>query len=77
MIAVEVRDQNEIDVVAGNPQPLQRRQGRCAAIDQEIDAIARDVKAGVAPAAGTERVAAADKLQSHRPLSDQPTGFLF
>ena len=66
MIAVEMRDQDEVDIVARDAEPLQRRQRRGAAIDQEIDALAGDMKAGVGPAAGTERVAAADKLQLHR-----------
>ena len=48
--------------------PLQRRQRRGAAIDQEIDVIAGDMEAGIGPAAGTERVAAADKLQLHRAI---------
>ena len=36
-----------------------------AAIDQEIDGVACDMKAGVLPAAGAERVATADKSQLH------------
>jgi len=55
MIAMEMRDQDEVDVVARNAQPLQRRQRRRAAIDQEIDAVAGDVKTAVAPAAGPGR----------------------
>ena len=68
MIAVEMRDQDEVDVVARDAEPLQRRQRGGAAIDQEIDAFAGDMKAGVVPAAGAERVAAADKSQLHRPV---------
>ncbi len=68
MIAVEMRDQDQVDFVARDAEPLQRRQRRGAAIDQEIDARAGDVKAGVGPAAGAERVAAADKSQLHRRL---------
>ena len=66
MIAVEMRDQDQIDIVARDAEPLQCRQRRGAAIDQEIDVFAADMKAGVVPAAGPERVAAADKLQLHR-----------
>ena len=66
MIAVEMRDQDEVDVVARDAEPLQCRQRGCAAIDQEIGAFAGDMKAGIVPSAGSERVAAADKLQLHR-----------
>src|ERR1022692_4029679 len=68
MIAVEMRNQNEIDIGARDTMPLQRRQRRCAAIDQEIDALAGDMKAGVEPAARTQCVAATDKSQLHRLL---------
>jgi hypothetical protein len=68
MIAVKMCDQDEVDIVARNTQPLQRRQRRRAAIDQEIDAVAGDVKTGVGPAAGAEGVAAADKPQLHGSL---------
>src|ERR1700730_7695226 len=66
MIAMEMRDQNKVDIVARDGKPLQRRQRRRAAIDQEIDALSGDMKAGVEPAAGAECVAAADKSQLHR-----------
>src|SRR3981189_1718231 len=65
MIAVEMRDQDEVDSIASDGQPLQRRQRGCAAIDQEIDALAGNMKAGVEPATRAESVAAADKLQLH------------
>src|SRR5665647_3900765 len=64
-----MRDQDEIDVVADDTQPLQGRQRGGAAIDQEIDALASDVKAGVVPSARTERVTAADKSYLHGPDS--------
>src|SRR6478735_7803512 len=67
MVAMEMRDQDQVDVVAHDAEAFQRGQRRRAAIDQEIDAVTRDVEAGVEPAAGTERVAAADKSQLHRP----------
>src|SRR5581483_7956165 len=67
VIAVEMRDQDEIDRVALDAEAFQCRQRRGAAIDQKVDGSARDVKAGVLPAAGTERVAATDELQLHRP----------
>ncbi len=41
MIAVKMRDQNEVDIVARDTLLLQRRQRRGAAIDQEIDVFAR------------------------------------
>ncbi|MGY3295093.1 hypothetical protein ACVW0I_000854 [Bradyrhizobium sp. LM6.11] len=69
MVAVEMRDQDEIDIVAVDLESLQRRQSRRAAIDQEVDLAPRDVEAGVEPAAGSEGVAAADKAQLHRPLA--------
>ena len=76
MIAVEMRDQDEVDIVARDAEPLQRRQRGGAAIDQEIDAFAGDMKTGVRSAAGTERIAAADKSQLHRALLKvQPDGF--
>jgi hypothetical protein len=50
--------------------PLERRQRRRTAIDQETDRCAGDMKAGVGPAAGAERIATANKLQLHR--SDPP-----
>jgi hypothetical protein len=50
MIAVEMGDEDEIDLVAIDLQPLQRRQGLRAAIDQEIRRAPRDVEAGVEPA---------------------------
>src|SRR6266566_8242149 len=59
MVTVEMRDQDEVDILARDIEPLQGRQRRRAAIDQEIDAAAGDMKAGVETAAGTERVAAA------------------
>jgi hypothetical protein len=65
MIAVERRDQDQLDIVANDAKPLQGRQRGGAAIDQEIGGIARDAKAGILPAAGAERIAAADKLQLH------------
>src|SRR5260370_5118899 len=68
MIAVEMRDQDEVDRIARDGEPLQRRQRGCAAIDQEIDVLAGDMEAGVEPATGTERIAAADKLQLHRTI---------
>jgi hypothetical protein len=68
MIAMKMRDQNEIDLVARDTEPLQRRQRGGAAIDQEIDVAAGDVKAGVISAARTQRVAAADKSQLHRSI---------
>src|ERR1700740_2707359 len=74
MVAVKMRDQNEVDIVARDTLPLQCRQRRCAAIDQEIDARAGNVKTGVGPAAGAESVAAADKLQLHRPDPPELTG---
>jgi hypothetical protein len=37
MIAVEMRDQNEIDILARDAEPLQGQQRRGAAVDQEID----------------------------------------
>jgi hypothetical protein len=61
-----MRNQNKVDIVPRDGKPLQRRQRRRAAIDQEIDALAGDMKAGVIPAAGTESIAAADKSQLHR-----------
>ncbi|GCC48661.1 hypothetical protein chiPu_0032789, partial [Chiloscyllium punctatum] len=63
MVAVEMRDQDQVDRVAVDLEPLQRRQRGGAAIDQEIDALAADVEAGVEAAAGAERIAAADKSQ--------------
>ena len=66
MIAVKMRDQDQVDVVAPDVEPLQRRQRGGAAVDQEIDAAAGDMKAGIVPAAGAERIAAADKSQLHR-----------
>ena len=36
---------------------------------RKLTARARDVEAGVEPAAGAERIAAADKLQLHRLLT--------
>ena len=41
MIAVKMGDQDQVDVVARDAEPLQRRQRRGAAIDQEIDAVRR------------------------------------
>src|SRR5436305_15066071 len=73
MIAVEMRDQDEVDIVSDDAEPFQRRQRRGAAIDQEIDVAAGDVKTGVVAATGTQRVAAADKLQLHR---SDPSGFI-
>ncbi|MGY3272706.1 hypothetical protein ACVJ5M_000303 [Bradyrhizobium sp. S3.7.6] len=61
MVAVEMRDENEVDLVAVDLESLQRRQGRRAAIDQEVGRAPRDVEAGVEPAARAEGVAAADK----------------
>jgi hypothetical protein len=55
MIAVKMRDQNEVNIVARDTLPLQRRQRRGAAIDQEIDVFAGDMEAGVEPAAGAKR----------------------
>ncbi len=65
MIAVEMRDQDDVDVLARNAEALQRDQRRRAAVDQEIGALARDVKAGVEAPAGAQRIAAADELQLH------------
>ena len=61
MIAMEMRDQDQVDVIAGDAEPLQRRQRRGAAIDQEIDVSARDMETGVGSAARAKRIAAADK----------------
>jgi hypothetical protein len=61
MIAVKMRNQNKVNIVARDTLPLQGRQRRGAAIDQEIDLAAGDVEAGVGPAARAERVATADK----------------
>src|SRR5262249_41296266 len=66
MIAVEMRDQGEIDWLSRNAEGFQRRQRCGAAIDQEIDRGARDVKASGVAAAGADRTAAADELQLHR-----------
>ena len=66
MVAMEMRDQDQVDAVARYAEALQRGQRRRAAIDQEIDGGARDMEAGIEPAAGPERVAAADKSQLHR-----------
>ena len=68
VIAVEMRDQDEVDRIGRDGEPLQRRQRGCAAIDQEIDVLAGDMEAGVEPATGAERIAAADKLQLHRTI---------
>src|SRR5687768_16687027 len=59
MVAVEMRDQYQVDAVADDTEPLQRQQRRGAAIDQEIDAGAGDMETGVGAATGAERVAAA------------------
>jgi hypothetical protein len=42
-----------------------------AALAMTKNAVADDVETGIESAAGTEGVAAADKLQSHRLLSDR------
>src|SRR5579859_1770578 len=59
MVAVEMRDQDQVDLVALYSEALQSRQRRGAAIDQEIGCLAGDLKAGVLSAAGAERIAAA------------------
>jgi hypothetical protein len=69
MIAVKMRDQDEIDLVAHDTQPLQGRQRGGAAVDQEIGALACGMKAGVVSSAGTERIAAADKSHVHGLIS--------
>src|ERR1700678_804614 len=56
MIAVKMRDQDEIDIVARDIEPLQGRQRGGAAIDQEIDVFTGDMKARVEAAAGAERI---------------------
>jgi hypothetical protein len=65
MVTVKMRDQDEVDAIAGDPKLLQRRQRRGPAVDQEIHMLAGDMEAGVVAPARAERVAAADKLQFH------------
>jgi hypothetical protein len=55
MVAVKMRDQDEVYVLACDAEPLQGRQRGGAAIDQEIDVAAGDMKTGVVSATGTER----------------------
>src|SRR5690242_17044864 len=66
MISMEMRDHDQVDRLALDAEPLQRRQRGGAAVDQEIDRSARDMEAGILAAAGAKRVAAADELQLHR-----------
>src|SRR5437773_11923575 len=66
MVAMEMRNEDQVDRLARDVEALERRQRGGAAIDQKIDRRARDVEAGVLPAARAERVAAADELQLHR-----------
>ena len=77
MIAVKMCDQDQVDLVADDSKPLQGRQRRGAAINQEIDVVAGDVKAGIAATAGAKCVAAADESQLHRlhtPKNQRPRG---
>jgi hypothetical protein len=67
MIAVEMRNQDQLDVVALDLEPLHCRQRRGAAVDQQIGALSGEMKAGVVAAARAERVTAADEPQLHRP----------
>ena len=65
VIAMEMGDQDDVDVITGDAEPLERDQGGGAAIDQKIRAFAGDVKAGVETPARAERVAATDELDLH------------
>src|SRR5579871_3333240 len=65
MIAVEVAEEDRVDGVARNAEPLEPDQRGGAAIDQEIRRLADHVEAGVEPAARAERISAADELQVH------------
>jgi hypothetical protein len=46
-----MRDQDQVDLVARDAEPLQGHQRRRAAIDQHVDPLAGQVEAGVEPAA--------------------------
>ena len=65
MIAMQMRHQHRRDPVGVDSPLADRHHRRGAAIDQEVDALARDVEAGVQPSARADRVAAADKSQLH------------
>jgi hypothetical protein len=67
VVALEMRDQDQVDIVAIDLEPVQGRQRGGPAIDQEIDLLPGDVEAGIRPATRAECIAAADKAQLHRP----------
>ena len=60
-----MRDQDDVDRLAGDAKMLQRDERRRAAVDQEVGGFARDVKAGVETPARSQRIAAADELHLH------------
>ena len=65
MVAMEMREQDELDGIAVDAALLERHQRGGAAIDQGIGVRAVEMEAGIEPSAGPEGVARADELQPH------------
>jgi hypothetical protein len=66
MVGVKMGDENGGNGIAVDRQLVHADQRGGAAVDQCIDVLADEMKAGVEPPAGAECVAAADNLQVHR-----------
>jgi hypothetical protein len=65
VILVEVREENEVDLVAIDRELVHRNQRTRAAIDQRIDISSDQMKARIETSARSECIAAADELQLH------------
>src|SRR4051794_1726445 len=70
MVAVQVRQRDDIDRVRINPEPLQRHERSGPEIQRKPGATAVDQEAGVVAPARAERVPASDDRQAHgQPLA--------
>src|SRR5262249_17229884 len=65
MVGMKMRDQDRVDVVAVDREPVHANERSSAAIDQRVDVSPDKVKTSIEPSARAERVAASDKLQLH------------
>jgi hypothetical protein len=67
---VKMRQEDRVDVVAGDRKLVHGNERACAAIDQYVGLTPGEVQAGIKSSAGAEGVAAADEFQSH--MSESP-----
>ena len=65
VIAVKVREEDDVDLVAVDRELVHRNERGGAAIDQGVDAASDEMEAGIELPARAEGIAAADELQMH------------